>query len=277
MNYEERGFYMHLLCLQHQSGRIPAKAIKMLIGNERGDLWDAVKDKFRQDENGNFYNEFLEIQIQERLAYNEGRQKNATKKDAKPKDEKHMVEHMQHHMNNHKETISNTIPNSNSISIYNSNSSDSKSSISVNRGMQGGFENSPSPEFYQALYLRFMAAYGNLSGRPTKSFPVQAALTHAIRDYMENGATPEDAATYLCEAAKLQRAAYEKMIQSGGKASTVMNPENWLSEGCYRSNPTPETVEVLTSAQKRQKQDDEILRKVFDKMQKDKEAQNATR
>ena len=66
MTFEERGFYLHLLMLQHQSGHIPEKTVRFLLGSSSVSVWDTVSEKFVQDEHGNYYNEFLEEQIAER-------------------------------------------------------------------------------------------------------------------------------------------------------------------------------------------------------------------
>lgn len=64
LTMEERGQYITLLCLQHQKGRLTEKMIRLSCGNAAAD----VMAKFRQDENGNYYNPRLEIEIKNRAA-----------------------------------------------------------------------------------------------------------------------------------------------------------------------------------------------------------------
>jgi uncharacterized protein YdaU (DUF1376 family) len=65
LTMEERGQYITLLCLQHQKGRLSLKIIQLCCGNAAAD----VLHKFRQDENGLFYNERLEEEIEKRKVH----------------------------------------------------------------------------------------------------------------------------------------------------------------------------------------------------------------
>ena len=58
LTMEERGQYITLLCLQHQKGHLTEKMIRLCCGNAAAD----VMAKFRQDENGLFFNERLETE-----------------------------------------------------------------------------------------------------------------------------------------------------------------------------------------------------------------------
>lgn len=65
LTMEERGQYITLLCLQHQKGRLSLKIIQLCCGNAAAD----VLHRFRQDENGLYYNERLEKEIEKRKVH----------------------------------------------------------------------------------------------------------------------------------------------------------------------------------------------------------------
>lgn len=67
LTMEERGQYITLLCLQHQKGHLTEKMIRLCCGNAAAD----VMAKFRQDENGLFFNQRLETEREKRKAHGE--------------------------------------------------------------------------------------------------------------------------------------------------------------------------------------------------------------
>jgi len=67
LTMDERGQYITLLCLQHQKGHLTEKMIRLCCGNATAD----VLAKFRQDENGLFFNQRLEIEVDKRKAHGE--------------------------------------------------------------------------------------------------------------------------------------------------------------------------------------------------------------
>ena len=72
LTMEERGQYITMLCLQHQKGRLSEKTIRLSVGSVSID----VLSKFSKDENGLFFNERLETEIENRIKYTESRRKN---------------------------------------------------------------------------------------------------------------------------------------------------------------------------------------------------------
>ena len=72
LTMEERGQYITLLCLQHQKGRFCEKVIKVSVGHVSED----VMKKFKVDENGLFYNERLELEVEKRLSFKEKQREN---------------------------------------------------------------------------------------------------------------------------------------------------------------------------------------------------------
>lgn len=72
LTMEERGQYITLLCLQHQKGLLSEKTIRLTVGNVSVD----VLSKFSKDEEGNFYNNRLRLEMQKRENFTESRRKN---------------------------------------------------------------------------------------------------------------------------------------------------------------------------------------------------------
>jgi hypothetical protein len=72
MPFEERGKYITLLCYQHQNGHLSDATIRLLVGS----FSDILKSKFKIDENGLYYNERLEIEIQKRAVFVDSRREN---------------------------------------------------------------------------------------------------------------------------------------------------------------------------------------------------------
>lgn len=108
MTFEEKGAYMELLMLQFNRGHMTSHMIAQTVGQ----LWDKVKDKFKQDEYGNFYNERLEHEVSKRKTYSESRRNNLSgknqysKKKAETQNTKpHMNGHMTSHMENENENV----------------------------------------------------------------------------------------------------------------------------------------------------------------------------
>ena len=62
LTFEERGQYITLLCLQHQKGHLSEKTIRLTLGSVSVD----VMSKFLKDEQGCYYNERMEDEINKR-------------------------------------------------------------------------------------------------------------------------------------------------------------------------------------------------------------------
>lgn len=75
LTMEERGQYISLLCLQHQTGHLTDKTIRLSVGN----VSDDVLSKFQQDENGLYFNNRLEIEIEKRSQFIDSRRVNGAK------------------------------------------------------------------------------------------------------------------------------------------------------------------------------------------------------
>ena len=72
MPFEDRGKYITLLCYQHQNGHLTEETIRLLVGN----FSDILKSKFKIDENGLYFNERLDIEIEKRKVFVDSRREN---------------------------------------------------------------------------------------------------------------------------------------------------------------------------------------------------------
>jgi len=113
MTFEEKGAYMDLLMLQFNRGHMNTHMIQHTIGH----LWDQVKCKFIQDEEGLWFNVRLDFEKEKRKTFTESRRNNIKPKE-KPKNEPsyetHMDTHMDSHMENENENINKDIINNKS-------------------------------------------------------------------------------------------------------------------------------------------------------------------
>lgn len=75
LTFEERGQYITLLCLQHQKGHLSEKTIRLSLGSVSVD----VLKKFTKDEEGNFFNERMDEEIEKRAQYIDSRRDNGSK------------------------------------------------------------------------------------------------------------------------------------------------------------------------------------------------------
>lgn len=75
MTFEDKGKYITILSLMHQQGRLDEKTISLLVGSISVNL----RNKFSVDENGLWYNERLEKEIEKRNKFIESRINNGSK------------------------------------------------------------------------------------------------------------------------------------------------------------------------------------------------------
>lgn len=95
MTFEQKGAYIELLMLQFNRGHMTEHMIRHTVGQ----LWDNLKDKFRMDDKGCYYNERLEIEKENRKVFVESRRNNVsgTNQYTKKKEKKsgHTTSHME--------------------------------------------------------------------------------------------------------------------------------------------------------------------------------------
>lgn len=72
MSFDDKGKYITIMSLMHQQGRMTEETIRLLVGS----VSDILKSKFKIDENGLWYNERLEIEIDKRRLFVETRREN---------------------------------------------------------------------------------------------------------------------------------------------------------------------------------------------------------
>ena len=125
MTLEEKGAYIEVLILQFNRGHMSEHMIQRIIG----DNWQHIKQKFKQDSEGLFYNERLEFEKNKRQNYTKSRSDNRLskkdeqdEKEIKTKKTRHKKKistsydsHMLQHMENENE---NENINANELSIY---------------------------------------------------------------------------------------------------------------------------------------------------------------
>jgi hypothetical protein len=131
MTFEEKGAYLELLMVQFNRGHLTLQMITQIVGHH----WDNIKDKFIQDENGNWFNVRLEEEQIKRKTYTFSRRKNMTGKNqhsiAVPDRTPivgHMTSHRIGHMTSH---MVNGIENVN-VSFEGNNISDEQKKIRFN-------------------------------------------------------------------------------------------------------------------------------------------------
>ena len=105
MNDIQVGRYIKLLCLQHQQGHLTEEDMLCICG---GNYDKKVFEKFKQDENGLYYNERMDIEIKKRQAYSESRANNR-KKEIQEKDMKNISKSYVEHMGNGNENINDNV------------------------------------------------------------------------------------------------------------------------------------------------------------------------
>lgn len=96
MSFEQKGAYIDLLMLQFNRGHMTEHMIRQVVGQ----LWDTLKDKFKQDENGNYFNERLEYEQNRRCNYTLTRRNNLKGNNQFKKDSTQTTSHMSNHMEN---------------------------------------------------------------------------------------------------------------------------------------------------------------------------------
>ena len=109
MTDEEIGQYIKLLCLQHQKGHLKEKDMLIICKTYN----DNIFNKFKQDEDGNYYNKRLEEEIIKRQKYSESRRNNRKKKEKELKQKDTCEEDMKNICNSYEEHMGNENGNEN--------------------------------------------------------------------------------------------------------------------------------------------------------------------
>jgi len=99
MTFEEKGAYVDLLMLQFNRGHMTLHMIQHTVGH----LWDQIKSKFKQDDDGLWYNVRLDFEKERRKNFTKSRRNNLSSTNKANKKEPHMKQHMNSHMSEHME------------------------------------------------------------------------------------------------------------------------------------------------------------------------------
>lgn len=92
-----KGCYIDLLHAQFNHGHLSIEEIKTCLGSDFGSSWPTIQKKFKQDGNGLFFNERLDLEKEKRKAFTKSRKDNLSKT---PHMDNHMAPHMDSHMDN---------------------------------------------------------------------------------------------------------------------------------------------------------------------------------
>jgi uncharacterized protein YdaU (DUF1376 family) len=116
MSFEEKGAYMDLLMMQFNRGHMTEHMIRHVVGH----LWDTIQHKFKQDAEGLWYNERLDIEKERRKSYTDSRKNNKEGKNQYNKNDGHMTKHMTGHMENRDKNVNNKfkIPSINEVKQF---------------------------------------------------------------------------------------------------------------------------------------------------------------
>jgi len=103
MTFEEKGAYIEILMLQFNRGHMTSHMIGQLVGQ----LWESIKCKFVQDEQGLWYNIRLDQEKDKRMSFTQSRRNNI--KGLNQHTLGHTIGHMTSHMENENEDVNRNI------------------------------------------------------------------------------------------------------------------------------------------------------------------------
>ena len=122
MTFEEKGAYMDLLMMQFNRGHMTEHMIGLTVGQ----LWVNIKDKFKIDDDGKFYNERLEIEQIKRKRFTDSRKNNKSGKNQYSKNKGHMTKHMENENENENVVKAINIPFDDFWNLYDKKRGDRK-------------------------------------------------------------------------------------------------------------------------------------------------------
>ena len=103
MTFEEKGAYIEILMLQFNRGHMTSHMIGQLVGQ----LWESIKCKFVQDEQGLWYNIRLDQEKDKRMSFTQSRRNNI--KGLNQHTTGHTIGHMTSHMEEENEDVNRNI------------------------------------------------------------------------------------------------------------------------------------------------------------------------
>lgn len=203
LSMEERGQYITLLCLQHQHGHLSESQMKSV-----GNISDSVMEKFTKDENGLWYNERVEREIEKREKFLEHQQENG-KKGGRPKTQTKAEEN----------------PNNNPNKTHGFTSGKPKQ-----KPLENDNENDYENEF-ELLWVLYPRKIGKT-----------VALKHYIKA-RKNGATFEEVKAGVKAYAEYVKGKDKQYIKHGG---TWFSQESWKDELDTKSEFEKEREEMCS-------------------------------
>ena len=99
MTFEEKGAYIEILMLQFNRGHMTSHMIGQIVGQ----LWESIKCKFVQDEQGLWYNARLDQEKDKRMSFTQSRRNNIKGLN------QHTIGHMTSHMEDVNEDVNRNI------------------------------------------------------------------------------------------------------------------------------------------------------------------------
>jgi uncharacterized protein YdaU (DUF1376 family) len=99
MTFEEKGAYIEILMLQFNRGHMTSHMIGQLVGQ----LWESIRCKFVQDEEGLWYNIRLDQEKDKRMSFTQSRRNNIKGLN------QHTIGHMTSHMEDENEDVNRNI------------------------------------------------------------------------------------------------------------------------------------------------------------------------
>jgi uncharacterized protein YdaU (DUF1376 family) len=100
MTFEQKGAYIELLMTQFNRGHMTTHMIGQVLGQQGGQMWDILKDKFIIDDDGKYFNKRLEEEQKKRRAYTDSRKNNFGGLNQYSKKQGHKGGRMTDHMEN---------------------------------------------------------------------------------------------------------------------------------------------------------------------------------
>ena len=193
MSFEEKGAYMHLLMLQFNRGHMTTH----MIGHEVGQIWDNIKDKFEQDDQGLWYHHRIDEEKEKRKKYTESRRNNkkgVNQHTKKKKTDTQAVGHMTLHMEN--VNVNENINDKKKVSVSENTESATDNNPTLEQVKQQAELLMITPDIAEAYHDSRMATNWLRNGKEIfnwqydlKSFASSYKANHAGKTKAPNGTT----------------------------------------------------------------------------------------
>jgi len=193
MTLEEKGAYIELLMMQFNRGHMDEHMITHMVGH----MWDRIKCKFKQDQDGLWYNQRLDEEKLKRKNYTESRRSNLSRDNKDKKMNKNNIKHMDSHMDSHMENVNRDINISNK-----------------EKGGAGG-KGMSQPDKIELLYK---AAMNKLTEKKSPLIQDPDMIT-AVREFIEYRVTAWAHKPFTVKAAELMATSLIRLSMNNLKAA----------------------------------------------------------